>query len=216
MKTFAGRIALADQLAERFGLTKEEYLAVYTTGNMQQTFDAPKAHLGRLAREKELLMTGVGLPPVDVQKSMRTGQPEFVDDGKQTYIRPLLTDRHWVDVPEYLSLLESPDIRGDLKVVQAVTDVVQEHLRLWRQMPPDLLMVLGGPPPPGMELGGPPTGPGQDSGGPPPKSLASAVAPGSQAEKLAGQGAPPSMPAPPQNPLTGEQPPQSSANGGVM
>lgn len=208
MKTFAGRVALADSLAERFGMTRDEYLSLYTTGTMAQTMDAPKAHLGRLAKEKELLMQGLGLPPVDMQASMQAGEPVFADPGDgKTYIRPLLTDRHWVDIPEYLSILESPEVRADANVVRAVTDVVTEHLRLWRQMPPDLLMVLGGPPPPmpGMP-GAPPTGPQPVDG----KGAADATK--DAQEMAATQGGPDvKMPAPPQNPLTGEEQPPAQA-----
>ena len=217
MKTFAGKVQLADSLAEKFGIvgnqpmTRDEYLAVYTTGTLTQTFDAPKAHLGRLAKEKELLMQGIGLPPVDMQASMQTGEPQFVgDDGSgKTYIRPLLTDRHWLDIPEYLALLESPETRSNTKVVQAVTDLVQEHLRLWRSMPPDLVMLLGGPMPPPMPgMGGPPPPP---NAGPPPPGGKSDVA-----EMASMKGAPDvKMPAPPPNPVTGEQPPPVPVGGPV-
>jgi hypothetical protein len=185
-------------------MTRDEFLAVYTTGNLTQTFDAQKAHLGRLAKEKELLLQGIGLPPVDAQASLEKGEPVFVDDG-QPHIRPLLTDRHWVDIPEYLALLESPDARSDAKLVRAVTEVVQEHLRLWRAMPPDLLQLLGGPPPPPPDMPPPIPGaaPPAEGRGPKPNmaELAEAVPGGAPDVKL---------PAPPPNPLTGERPPPQS------
>lgn len=205
MKTFAGRVALATELANRYPMTRDEFLAVYTTGNLTQTFDAHKAHLGRLAKEKELLLQGIGLPPVDAQASLEKGEPVFVDDG-QPHIRPLLTDRHWTDIPEYLSLLESPEARGDAKLVRAVTEVVQEHLRLWRAMPPDLLQLLGGPPPPPPDM--PPPVPGA---APPPAEGKSPKPDMAELAEAVPGGAPEvKLPSPPPNPLTGERPPPQS------
>lgn len=215
MRTFAGRMALADTLAERQWIGKEEYLSIWTTGEMHDELDPRKAREGRLAREKELLSQGKGLPPVDMQASMQQGAPVFGEGGVDS-IRPLITDRHWQDIPALLTVLESPEARGNPEVVRAVLDLVQEKLRLWQQMSPDLLALLGGQPapsammamagpPPGGPQGGPPggpppEGPGRDSGVGGPSPVAAMAEPG-------GGGPDIPMPSPPPSPDDGTQAP---------
>lgn len=212
MRTFAGRMMLAESMADRQWLSREEYLDVYFTGELHEVFDERKAHMGRLSKEKELLAQGIGLPPVDMQQSMATGAPVFTpgEPGK-TYIVPLVTDKHWVDIPEILSVLASPESRSNPAVVQATMDVVQEKLRLWRTMDPDLLALLGGPPapssqpPPGM---GPPS-PGGPPSGPPPSHKPPHVG------AIPKHGGDVKQPSPPPSPVTGEQPPPPMSGTGV-
>jgi len=201
MRTFAGRITFADSLAEKFpqSMTLEKYTGVWLTGELAGEMDPLKARLVRIAQEKEMLMRGIGMPPVDIQQSMLTGSPVFVDDG-QEHIRPIAFDKHWLDIPEYLSVLESQQARSDAAVVQAVLDLVQEKMRLWQQMPMDILLLLGGQPapstmlpPPGMPMAPPPEG--ESKGAP-------------KAAAIAGEASPDvSLPAPPPNPVTGEAAP---------
>ena len=199
MRTFAGRMTLADSLAEKYpqAMPVEKYLEVWLSGELNTNMDPRKARLGRLAREREMLARGVGLPQVDMQASMQTGAPVFVEDG-QEHIRPLVADKHWENIPEYLSVLESPEARQDAAVTQAVLDVVQESLRLWQTMPMDLIAVLGGQPAPSTMMGPPgmgPPPPGGGGGGGKPVAAA-----------IAGEASPDvDMPAPPENPITGEQ-----------
>lgn len=192
MKTFAGRMSMAEMLGPELG--PEAKMTLVLTGSLEPKMDGPKAHEGRLAREKEMLRGGTGMPPVDINASMQTGEPVFLP-AKGDAIRPLISDRHWIDIPEYLSVLESPEARANPKVVTAVLDLVAEHQRLWRIMPPDLIAVLGGMPAPStlpmMPPGAPP--PGEKPSGPP---------------KPKDEEPPPvEMPQPPPNPLSGEQPP---------
>lgn len=209
MATYAGRESVASQLAERGWVTKDEYFTLMTTGKMESTFDAHKAWLGRIAAEKEMLAQGIGLPPVDMMQSQMAGYPVFVEDGKP-HIRPIKDDKHWLDIPEYLSVIANPESRNNAAVVTAVLDVVEEKLRLWRLMDPDILLLLGGPQapsvtaqqmmmglPPGSMPGsmppgasdGPPPGPTDPQAGLPPQAVNPDV----------------KLPKPPANPLTGEQ-----------
>ena len=103
------------------------------------------------------------------------------------FVRPLLSDTHWVDIPEYLGVLAMPNMRSVPAVVTAVTQVVDLKLRMWRAMPPDLIQLLKGPLP---QMIMPPEGaPGDPSTG------------GAGGPDVGG----PKMPEPPKNPITGQQ-----------
>ena len=194
MKTFAGRMAMTETLGD--ALDPDAKMTLLLTGSLEPKMDGPKAHEGRLAREKEMLRGGVGMPPVNIEESLKKGVPVFLP-SKGDKIVPLVSDRHWIDIPEYLSVLESPEARANPKVVTAVLDLVAEHQRLWKIMPPDLIAVPGGMPAPSMMPMMPPGAP--PPGGPPP--------PGEKPGKPQDEESPPvDMPQPPPNPLSGEQP----------
>ena len=211
LKTLAGKVAFAQPLLESGAIGLQEYLQLVSTGRMEPILRFASDNQARIQREKEMLMVGIGLPPTQQQMGPMgpmpvlddTGLPIFADDGKQ-HIRPLISDTHWVDIPEYLSVLAMPEVRDNPMVVKAVTEAVDYKLRLWRQMDPGLILLLKGisPPPPPMSMGPPgmppgaPSGPPQAQGGPVPE----------MPSPLTPDGAPNvSMPKPPPNPLTGEQ-----------
>lgn len=191
MKSFAGRMQVADSLLAKGAINVNQYMSLYTTGSLTAQLEPAKTRESRIAKEKELLMRGVGLPPVDMQASLRAGTPVFTA-GSPDSIRPLITDRHAEEIQEYLSVLDSPEARSNPKVTQAVLDLVQEKLRLWGSMPPDLLVATNQQPLPS----------------------AQAAAAQAQQQMAAPQGAPaPTLgagpeiqqPSPPPNPITGEQ-----------
>ncbi len=115
----------------------------------------------------------------------------------------MMTDTPWVDIKEYQGVLSIPGIRGEPAVVKAVTQVLDLKLRMYRLMPLDLIMLLGGPPP--VQSMAPPPGapgapmPGQASPGKNPMAKPSTG--GAAGSDIA----PPKLPQPPQNPLTHKQ-----------
>ena len=154
LRTMAGRKAIADELLQRGMLqTPQQYILLLTTGKLEPLYEGEEANLLRIRRNKELLQDGIGLPPVAIGPDGMpmvdpvTGLAQFADDGKQ-HVRPLKTDTHWLDIPEYLAVLAMPDARERPEVVQAVTDVVEYQLALWRSMDPALIAVLKGQPAP--------------------------------------------------------------------
>ena len=154
LRTMAGRKAIADELLQRGMLqTPQQYILLLTTGKLEPLYEGEEANLLRIRRNKELLQDGFGLPPVAIgpdgvpMVDPVTGLAQFADDGKQ-HVRPLKTDTHWLDIPEYLAVLAMPDARERPEVVQAVTGVVEYQLALWRSMDPALVAVLTGPPAP--------------------------------------------------------------------
>lgn len=206
LKTLAGKVSFAQPLLESGAIGLQEYLQLVSTGRMEPILRFAADNQARIQREKELLMQGVGLPPVQMGPMGpvldASGLPIFADDGAP-HLRPLISDTHWVDIPEYLSVLAMPEVRDNPSVVKAVTEAVDYKLRLWRQMDPGLIVLLKGipPPPPQMPMGGPMAPPGAPPSGPPSMPPPDAATP---------PGAPPvRMPQPPKNPLTGEQDMQS-------
>jgi hypothetical protein len=172
LRTMAGRKAVADELLQR-GLIQQpqQYILLLTTGKLEPMFEGEEANLLRIRRNRELLQQGIGLPPVAVDDSGRpmvdleTGMAQFADDG-EPHVRPLQTDTHWLDIPEYASVLAMPDARERPAVIQAVTDVIKYQMALWRQMDPLLVQVLKGYPAPPPAAAPMPTPPALVGGGP--------------------------------------------------
>lgn len=119
---------------------------------------------GKMAVVELLAQMGQPMPPKDVVNLLNTGELDSGFEAQQTTSlrikaenegllegkphQVLISDPHWLDIPEHLSVLSNPAVREDPQLVQAVLDVVQEHLTQWQQMPPELLQAMGGPPPP--------------------------------------------------------------------
>jgi hypothetical protein len=159
MKTLAGKVSVAQPLLENGAIGLQEYLQLMSTGRLEPILRFSADNQARIQREKEMLMQGVGLPPVQMGPMGpvldQSGLPMFQDDGKP-HLRPLISDTHWVDIPEYLGVLAMPEVRDNPEVVQAVTEVVDFKMRLWRQMDPGLIMLLKGMMPPPMQPPGAP------------------------------------------------------------
>jgi len=218
-QTFAGRDEAAKEMLERNMFeSPQQYLLFRDTGRLEPMLESAQSELTSVRKEKELLQKGVGLPPVDPMQSFKTGKPVFVDDGQQ-HIRPLLYDKHWLYIPEDLGVLAMPSSRDNGAIVTAVTDVVQERIRLMKLIDPVILAVRGCPEAvmaqlmaTKMPMGMPP------AGGPPPPGPSGSEKP--LQDEVAGlpAGAPriaaPKPAKPPPNPLTGEKPP-SPVNGAV-
>lgn len=154
LRTLQGRTMVADKLLELGQVRPTQYITMLNTGKLEPMFEGEQANLLRIRRNRELLQEGIGLPPMALDPltempavNPMTRLPEFEDDGQQ-HVRPLKTDTHWLDIPEYLSVLATPGARENAAVVKAVTEVVEYQLALWRQMDPALIAVLGGQPAP--------------------------------------------------------------------
>lgn len=228
LQSYAGKQTIADKLLDK-GLISDprQYITLCTTGEFEPLIDSTDATLMRIRKEKEMLQDGIGLPPVDVKASFEASAkagksvPVFTDPppdpktGKAPpCIRPFIYDQHWLDIPEYLAVAAMPSARDNPKLVSAVAGLIEEKVRLMKQIDPVMLAVLKCPPElaaaiamsqmpppmPGMPPGPPPPGPGA------PPSKREPPAPGLP------PGAPPIAPAkPPRNPLTGSQAPSPVA-----
>lgn len=151
-QTLSGRIQIAQDLVQAGLATKEEYLNVITTGQLEPVYQFENAQVMRIKEENEQLQRG--LP-----------------------VKAMSSDNHPLDIREHSVLLNSPEVRDDpdpnnpVKLV--VTAHILEHMNMWSMMDPRLGAALGvppPPPPPAMPLPGnegmptPPGIPGQNTG----------------------------------------------------
>lgn len=226
MRTQAGRMDFADKLMAQGLITEpQQYLTLVSTGRLEPMITPDTANLARIQANKELLQKGIGLAPIKMLTGP-DGQPVRGPDGKplpavgpdgdvlfapepgKVYVCPLITDTHWLDIPAYEFIINTPESRTNGPVVKAVTEVVQRHKALWRRMdpldmvmgkcPPELIAMiqaLNAPPP----MMGPPA-PGSTSSTPPPQGGAQSVASGPDTPPIR-------LPSPPPDPMSGKKPP---------
>lgn len=215
-KTLAGKVQMADTLAERFGqaLTPGDYFQVLESGNGDHLTKRLQQKAAMIERENELLAQGFGpiptIPGPD-GKPIPQRAPPGPNGEEPTYVVVLITDDHRAHVKKHLEVLDNPAIRGStnplaMKVVKATLDHVDEHEKMLAQLTvlrPGLLelteqapLQAALPPPPAPEQ------PGAPGGKPAPKPPQSQ--PGATLQpKPAGADHQPRMPSMPNNPSTG-------------
>jgi hypothetical protein len=162
-QTLAGRIQVAQDLVQAGLATKEEYLNVLMTGQLEPVYQFENAQVMRIKEENE---------------QMQKGKP----------VKAMSTDNHPLDIREHIVLLNSPEVRNDPNpnnpIKLAVTQHVLEHLNMWSSIDPRLGVALGispAPPPPamnGMPPGMPPPPPGAPGSNSGKENPAGAKAPG--------------------------------------
>jgi hypothetical protein len=141
-RTLAGRIEMADKLAEQGWLrNREEYFTVMTTGQLDSLIQAEEAQLRVVHEENELLM------------------------GGQAMHKASALDHHVLHIKEHHAVLNSTQARQDPMLSTSVLAAVMEHMQmLWDPMMQEVQHVLGyetvvmplpgmGQPMPGQEQG---------------------------------------------------------------
>ncbi len=174
LRTTSGKMAVADKAVE-LGVIKP----------------------GQLDKYLMLLRTGQEGPLFELEQSVQMrirGENEALRDGQRQHAA-LITDAHWKEIPEHLSLLDDPSVREptpeNQQLQQRVLAAVQQHIDLFLSMPSWMAMIRGGPeavaiqqqiqasmappPMPGQPTQTPPPQPGAQSGTPPPASGAQDV-----------------------------------------
>jgi hypothetical protein len=141
--TIAGRYNLAEMMLQN-GMIKEpeQLMMVLKTGQLDNVTESPVRERMNIRAENERLSRG------EVPTAV------FLD-------HPL---RH---IAEHATVLASPEAREAPKIVAACRAHIQQHLELWKTTDPDILVSLGIPPPPSMQMQGPPPGPPPGEGPPP-------------------------------------------------
>lgn len=137
-RTTAGKVQMAeDLLANKMIESRDQYIQVLTTGQLEPLIEAKQAELMLIASENEMLGEGK-LPSVAV------------------------TDDHALHIRENKVVLSSPEARRNPVVVKAVTEHLTEHIKMLEQLSqsnPNLLVALGQTPvPPPVSGGGAPGG----------------------------------------------------------
>lgn len=232
-KTLAGRVQMADTLAERFGqvLSPGDYFRVLLTGSGEHLTKRLDQKEANIERENELLAQGYGPIPRVPKVDPMTGQAMQGPDGNpvleakrvpgERYVVALITDDHRAHVRKHLEPIDNPAIRESddplaIKIVKAVLDHIDEHEKLLADLTlkrPGLLELTNQAPlqaalPPPM-----PAEPGAPGGKPKPKENEQprlpAGGPPQTANVLqpkpAGANEQPRMPQMPVNPSTGNR-----------
>lgn len=182
-KTISGRIELANNLLDKGMIeTAKQYVTVLTTGQLDPAIEGPQSVMLNIRSENE---------------DLRKGQA----------VMAVITENHMDHIREHKNLIENPEAKKDPQLVKLVTDHINEHLTLWRQMDMGLLMITGQqPPPPPPAPPGMPQQPQPGMAPPPPQPDPGPSAPPDQIISLPGaQDEQPNMPNLPQNPLSGQQ-----------
>jgi hypothetical protein len=138
-RTTAGRVQMADQLLQmKLMKNPEQYFQVINTGRLDVTYQGEQGELLLIQRENEKLLAG--------EKTIATA-----------------LDQHQQHILEHKNVINDPDLREDLSLIQNVQDHIQEHLDFLRNTDPALLQLIGQQPiaPAGM----PPQQPGQEPEG---------------------------------------------------
>ena len=132
--TTAGRIELADNLLQNGMIRRpEQYISVLETGKLDPLLEAERTELLNIKAENEMLFEGN--PP-----------------------SALITDNHALHIREHKAVLDDPELRKEPQIIEAVMAHLQEHMALWEQVPPSMLMATGQQPPPMMQPMVPPQG----------------------------------------------------------
>ncbi len=138
-KTLAGRVQMADTLAERYSnvFSPGDYMRVQETGNLDHITKGPEQKAANIERENELLSQGFGpVPKVPSGQMGPDGQPQMVDQkepGKR-YVIALLTDDHRAHVRKHTEIVDNPAIRDSddplaVQIIKATLDHIDEHER---------------------------------------------------------------------------------------
>ena len=118
-KTTAGRLEIANNLLQQ-GLIKrpEQYIAVLETGKLEPLIESEQSELLNIRAENERL---------------RVGKEAFA----------LAIDDHALHIKEHKAVINDPDARDDDAAVSATLTHISEHIVLWGQQSPEMLMALG-------------------------------------------------------------------------
>lgn len=182
-RTTAGKVEIAESLLEKNLVSADQYLQVLNTGTLEPLIEGKTAELMLICSENE---------------GLAEGKPAQV----------AVTDAHALHIQEHKVVLASPEAREAPEVVKAVTDHLNEHIRMLEQLSignPNLLIALGQQPvqPPAPPPGPvPPLPPGGKGGGG--DGGAAALADATDPSLKAGKVSPAGMPT---NPLTDEKAP---------
>lgn len=189
--TAAGKLTLFDNLAKiPNAITRpEQAIQVMTTGRLEPVYEDRQKELLAIKEEAEALARGEN--------------PQVV-----------FSENHPLHIDQHRYIILDPDTKKDPKVLQAVSQHINQHIQVWSQTDPIILQAMNIPPFPAPQMGPPGQGAPPQEGQQPPQERPN---PGGQPIKTQGQvpmpneaGGPegpnmPNQPSMPTNPLTKKQ-----------
>lgn len=184
-QSYEARQAQAEMLAQS-GVVKSpvDLLTFLQTGSLPKVTDFATKQAEIAEAQQQALMSGKGLPPVDMVASQEAGIPVFVDDGGD-HLRILAAHPHHLCIQGFVTLLNGTT---DVDLIRRTQEAIDYSLTLWRSLDADACEAYGLPPLPshlGMM----------------PMEAAGEIPEGHPTEE------PSEMPAPPENPISGDKAP---------
>ena len=118
-RTTAGKLEIANNLLQQ-GAIKDprHYFMVLETGNIDTMIEGEMADLLLIQSENEWLL-----------------------EGKDVMAYPL--DLHRLHIMEHRAVISDPELRGNPELARKVNDHIQEHVRMLKEVSPDLLQLIG-------------------------------------------------------------------------
>jgi len=118
-RTIAGRVQMADQLAQMKLLKNpNQYFQVMNTGRLDSLFEGEMSELLLIKSENERLMEG-------------------------EMVMASIFDAHREHIMEHKAVMADPDLRKDPVLLRNAQEHMQQHIELLRNGDPDLLQLLG-------------------------------------------------------------------------
>jgi hypothetical protein len=141
-RTTAGRVEMAEQLLQMGAIkTPQQYFSVMDTGQLDVITEGTQDQLNLIRDENERL-------------------------ASRRKVVAVFTDEHAIHIKEHSNVLADPELRYEDDIVTAVSDHIQEHIRLLKETDPNILQMLQQQPLP------PDGAPPQGQGGPmPPEGM---------------------------------------------
>ena len=128
---------------------------------------------GRIELARLMQEMGITLTPYQLNNIIETGSLSSATEGTQNeyltiraenaalregrLVKALISDNHPEHIKEHLTVIADPDSRLDEQLVMRTLGHVQEHMELWKAMPPEMSQILGIPP--AQQTPPPPAGP---------------------------------------------------------
>ena len=152
-KTISGRVDLAEKVVQLPEDKVAQYMSIINTGQLP--------------------------PAMQSHDPVMNIKAENEDLAKGKKVQVLMTENHANHIKEHRILVENPVQKTNAVLVQTTIEHIQEHLNVWRQTDPAILMITGQempppplplpgqvPPQPGGQApqGGQPTGPTNQAG----------------------------------------------------
>jgi hypothetical protein len=170
LRSRAGQIEVANFLKDVPGAiqTPEQAIEIITEGQITPLYRAPRANINRIEWENEQFSAGVVTvkqiegPIIPAAVDPQTGETMGEDrPGPPVEVTPetpvLPTDNPFLHVPEHVAELSTPEALNDPKVRNPILAHIAWHMRVYRDIPPELAALLKFPPVQALQVQATPT-----------------------------------------------------------
>jgi hypothetical protein len=125
-KTISGRLELASNVMQMPPEQARQYMSIVNTGQLPDEYQTT--------------------PPLLVIKQ----ENERLSNGEQ--VQAIVLENHQEHIKIHSQVINSPEAKEDPELIRAVLEHIQQHLDLWRNADPAVLMITGQQPAPPMPM----------------------------------------------------------------